>query len=443
VRILILDIENMSLSFALRCAAAGDEVRLHRYSPKKPVRYGDGFKEFKIVETWKDSLPWVGKDGLIVCSGNYVLLYELDRLREFGYRIFAPTVKSAALEIDRMAGLKAMEAVGIPVPEYHVFATMEDAEKFAMKADEPFVFKPAGDEENKALTYVADDPADLVGWLRRQRASGKQMKGKCLLQKKIEMLSEMGVSGWCGPDGFLPDKWQNCWEHKKLMSGEIGCNTGEQGTLTQYTETEKLATDMLLPMQPILQALGHRGDFAIGCGIDTSGKPWGFEFTARLGYPAWFIQMSSHKGSPSKWMRDLLDGKDSLRVSYDVAIGVVVGIPRYPYGASPPELVEGHPIHGYEDVKADIHLASAMMGKGPVMRDGKIVDEPIVQTAGEYVMVATGLGKTIERARRKVYGTLDKVRVADMIYRDDIGEKLADPLPALHRYGYAVDLDYG
>lgn len=440
MRILILDTENMGLDFALRCAESGHEVRLFRHSPKKPVRYGEGFKQITLVDEWQSSMPWA-KDGLIIITGNHVLIHEMDRFRELGYKIFGPTVKSANLEIDRMAGMDAMRAAGIDVPECHTFNSLQEAERFARKTDRPFVFKPSGDEDNKAMTYVGRDQEDLVGWLRRQMSAGKAVK-QCFLQEKVEVLAEIGVSGWMGPGGFLPEKWQVCFEHKKLMSGEMGPNTGEMGTVCQYVEDDKLAEDMLLPLEPILRTLGHRGDFSIGAIVDTSGKAWPLEFTARCGYPAWWIQTASHKGDPAKWMRDLLDGKDSLRVSYDAAIGVVVGIPRYPYNASPPELVEGHPIQGYEEVRADIHLASAFLGKGPVMENGVITDAPIVQTAGEYVMVATGLGKTVERARKKVYGTLDKVRVADMIYRDDIGEKLAPVLGSLHRFGFAETLDY-
>ena len=78
-------------------------------------------------------------------------------------------------------------------------------------------------------------------------------------------MMEIGVSGWFGSDGFLPDRWQSCYEHKKLCVGDIGPNTGEMGTLTQYCETDKLAGEMLKPMEPILRTLGHRGDFAIRC----------------------------------------------------------------------------------------------------------------------------------------------------------------------------------
>lgn len=387
-------------------------------------------------------MPWA-RDGLIVTTGNWRFMGELDRYRDLGYRIFAPTVKSAELEIQRGAGMDAMKAAGIEIPPYETFASLEDAERFARKSDRGWVFKTMGDEADKSLSYVAADPADLVGWIRQKIARGMVLKGPCMLQEKIEMLAELGVSGWCGPDGFLPDKWQICFEHKKLMDGEIGPNTGEQGTVCQYVETDKLADECLKPMEPILRALGHRGDFAVGVGIDTAGRAWPFEFTCRLGWPAFFIQVASHKGDPAKWMRDLLDGKDSLRVSQDVAIGVVCAQPMYPYGKSPPELVEGNPISGLDAVMDDIHLVSVMLGKGPRMTDeGKVALGEAYLTTAEYVLAATGLGKTIEKARERVYRTVDAFTFPNKIYRTDIGLKLEKPLPKLHRFGYAREMEF-
>ena len=429
----------MGLDFALRCAAAGHETRLYRHMPKRKERYGEGFKEITLVDDWRAAMPWA-KEGLVVLTGNYVLTAELDRYRELGYNIFAPTAASARIEIDRMHGMKVAEAAGIAVPEYHVFGSLEETEAFARKQDRGFVFKPAGDEENKALTYVASDPADLVGWLRRQIKAGKKMK-QCLLQEKVDVLSELGVSGWMGPEGFLPDKWGLSVEHKKLMSGEGGPATGEMGTVCQYEESEKLADEMLLPLEPILRSLGHRGDFSVGAIVDTAGKAWFLETTCRLGYPAWWIQMASHRGDPAKWMLDLLKGKDSLRVSYDVAIGVVCAQPPFPYGHDVPHaMVEGNPIGGVDEFSSQVHLASVMRGKGPVWRDDKIVEEMTYETTGPYVLVCTGLGKTIERAREKVYRAVDGVRFADKMARDDIGEKVIEAVPKLHKAGYALNL---
>jgi hypothetical protein len=94
----------------------------------------------------------------VVPTGNAKFLRDLDRWRDMGSRIFGPTPQSAALEVDREAGMKAMEAAGIELPHYECFNSLSEAEAFAKKSDKAWVFKPLGSEENKALTYVAADP---------------------------------------------------------------------------------------------------------------------------------------------------------------------------------------------------------------------------------------------------------------------------------------------
>jgi phosphoribosylamine-glycine ligase len=423
----------------MRCVAAGHDVRMFRYS-KKPTKYAEGFPGIALVDDYKQHMAWA-KDGLIFVTANNRYLWEMDRYRaDFGYRIFAPTVASARLEIVRSAGMEAMASIGVEVPAFQTFDSLADAEAFARKSDRAWVFKPMGDEEDKSLTYVGKDPADMVGWLRRQIALGKVLKGKAMLQEKIERIGEIGVSGWMGPEGFLPGRWQICFEHKNLMNEELGPATGEQGSVCQYTDKDKLAEQMLLPLEPILRTLGHRGDFAIGAIIDQKGEAHFLEVTARCGYPAWWIQAASHRGDPAQWMADLLIGKDSLRVSNDVAIGVVMAQPCYPYDKAAAAEVEGVPIRGAGEALANIHLVEVMMGKGPVMEDGKVVDRPTYQTAGEYVLVATALGKTIGRAQQKVYGTVDQIHFPNRMYRTDIGDKVIEKIRELHKYGYALDM---
>jgi len=443
MRCLLIDQEGLFLDLALRLAACGNEVRWYEHvdKGKHEPRDGEGFKGIKKVPDWREHMPWA-KDGLIICSGNYVFMHELDRYREFGYKIFGPSAKSAEMEIKRFKSMEVMKSLGFDLPPYHMFNSLEEAEQFARKSDKCYVFKTNGDEGNKDMTFVSCDPAEMVGWLRNKIARGVKVGSQCMLQEKIDMLCDYGISGWFGPEGFLPEKYQIAFEHKRLMDGEIGPQTGEQGTVCQYDPNEKLAKEMLLPMAPVLQALGHRGDFAIGVGIDSKGKAWPFEVTARCGWPAFTIQTASHRGDPAKWMRDLLDGKDSLKVSNDVAIGVVMAQPMYPYAKSPPEMVEGNPISGVDDVWDNLHLHSVMLGRGPVMKDGKVTEGSVHMTTGEYVLVATGLGKTITKARDKVYSTVNEIKFPSAMYRTDIGKKLEDKLPALHKAGYALGVEY-
>lgn len=440
MRVLVLDCEQMGLDFCLRAIADGHEVRWFRQT-SRPM--GEGFPGLKIVDDWEASMSWVGKEGLVFLTGNAKWLAQLDRYRDLGFRIFGPTRQSAGLEIDRGKCMKIMQSLGIDLPHYETFDSLEAAEAFARKADQAYVFKPMGDTEDKALTYCSHSPADMVGWIQRQRARGMRLKGQCMLQEKIDMAGEVGISGWFGPEGFLPGRYGWSWEHKALMNEEKGPATGEQGTACAYVESDPFAENYLLPFAPILQAMGHRGDFSIGAGIDKKGKIWPFEVTARAGWPAWFIQTASHKGDCVQWMSDLLDGKDSLRVDYRPAIGVLMTQPPFPQWNGKEEQVVGNPIEGLDEVWAQVHPCMMKMGRGPFMEDGKVKNGPVYQTAGEQPLVVTGLGPTVSAARKRCYDAVNSIKFPDCQYRTDIGCKVQGVLELLHRHGYAETVEFG
>lgn len=440
MRVLCIDVEVQGLDFCLRAIADGHEVRWFRPTPR-PV--GEGFPGLKIVDDWRDHMSWCGKGGLVFLTGNARWLTELDRYRDFGFRIFGPTKQSSTLEIDRSKFMELMKSIGADLPHYETCDSLEAAEAFARKSDKAYVFKPLGDCDDKSLTYVSHSPADMVGWIQRQRARGMALKGPCMLQEKIDMACEVGISGWFGPEGFLPDRWGLSWEHKKIMNDEKGPNCGEAGTLCAYTEADPLADDFLKPLAPVLQAMGHRGDFALGFGVDKKGKVWPFEATARAGWPAWFIQTASHKGDSVQWMADLLDGKDSLKVDYRPAIGVVMAQPPFPQWNGKEELVVGNPIEGLDDVWDQVHPCMMKMGKGPYMDDGKVKMGPVYQTAGEEPLVVTGLGDTVMGAHREAYEAVDQIHYSDAQYRTDIGLKVGKSLDLLHKHGIAESVEFG
>src|SRR6185437_2673999 len=343
------------------------------------------------------------------------------------------------LEIRRDKGMALLEKVGVDLPPYKMFDSLEEAAAYARKSPDPLVFKTMGDESDKSLAYCSKSPADMVGWIEQKIRKGMKLKGPCMLQEKIDMLCDYGVGGWIGPQGFLRGKWEISFEHKKLMNGEIGPNTGEQGTIIQRVETDPLV-DVLLALEPHLIKLGHIGDLSIGFGIDKKGKAWPFEFTARLGYPAWFLQIASIEGDPLQWMKDMVDGRDTLKVTPDVCCGVVLAQPPYPSEKFKSDEVEGEPISYDEKVRDQLHPCAVMLGKGPVMDGDKIVEKPMWQTSGPYVMVATGLGPTVKAAKDSAYSAVDEVSFPDMMYRTDIGDKVIKALPSLHEHGYALPM---
>ena len=438
MNVLIIDTENHGLDFALRCADADHAVKLCQDS--KTSRDGEGFRGIEKVASWQEHMKWA-RDGLILTTGNCKYMRDLDRWREMGYKIFGPTRQSAALEIDRDLCMKEANRLGVPVPHYETFNSLEEASKYARKSETCYVFKTLGDENDKSLSFVSCDPAEMVGWIDRQIKRGMKLKGPCMLQEKIDMLCEIGIAGWFGPQGFLKDKYEISFEHKKLMDGEIGPNTGEMGTCCAYVEKDRLVDEILLPFENYLLKAAHTGDFAVGCGVDKSGKPWIFETTARCGWPDFFIRMAMQTNrDPAKWMRDLLNGDDTLKVKRDVAIGVVMAQPKFPYSVSKPEDVEGNPISGLDEDDDAFHPIGVMIGKGPKMEDGNVIEGLIPQTTGEYVLCVTGAGKTVSDAREDVYKSVKRVKFANAIYRTDIGAKVIAVLPELHEFDLATEM---
>ena len=440
MNILLIDTDRCGLDFAYLCAQAGHSVKWFRWT-KKPVKDGKGFPGIEMVTDWRPHMKWA-KDGVILTTANNKFMKELDAFRDFGFPIFAPSAKSAAMEIKRAEGMDLMKRAGIEVPPFQQFASLEEASRFAWKTDRAWVFKTLGDEEDKSLSYVASDPADLAGWIDRRIAAGMKLKGPCMLQEKIDMIAEVGMAGWMGSDGFLPGKWELSFEHKKLMPGDKGPNTGEQGTVCQYVESSKIADEVLIPLEKEFLKMGHRGDLNVNGAVDSKGRYWPFEWTMRLGWPDFFIRCAMHQGDPAQWMRDAMDGNDSLKVSRDVHIGVVLAQKPYPYDDGTPDEVEGNPISGAEDVWEHVHPCHMMVGQGPVMVGEKVVKAPILQTSGSYVMVVTGSGKTVSKAQKAVYVVEDAIKFPDKIVRNDIGAKLEKQLPELHRLGIGKEMEF-
>jgi phosphoribosylamine--glycine ligase len=256
----------------------------------------------------------------------------------------------------------------------------------------------------------------------------------------------MAVGGWFGGAGFSKHFCEN-WEFKKLMNDDLGVATGEQGTILRYTEESKLVDKVLKPLEDYLHAHAYTGYIDVNCIITDDGTAWPLEFTMRPGWPLFQIQQALHKGDPAEWMLDLIDGKDTLKVSKDVACGVVISIPDYPYSRLTKKECSGYPLWGVtqEDAVTDIHLSEVQWGKAPEMNGDKVkLDQEMYVTAGDYVCTVTATGDSVGKSKDKCYKKIkDKIEIPNSImYRTDIGCRLEDQIPKLNKMGYCNDLSF-
>lgn len=441
MRVLVIDTGNGGLDFAFRCKAAGHAVRMFARQNKDGSRpeVGDGGMIERVAH-WEDHMQWAD---LIFCTDNNFYTASLDNYRVKGYPIFGCSWNAAQWEQRRDLGEEVHKKAGVKTIPSQSFSKYDEAIKYVVENNKRYVSKPIGDGD-KALSYVPKSPKDLVFMLQKWKKE-KAHKGDFILQEFRPGI-EMAVGGWFGLGGFSKH-WCENWEFKKLMNDDLGVATGEMGTILRYTEESKLADTVLKPVEDLLHGLNYTGYIDVNCIITDDGTPWPLEFTMRPGWPLFQIQQALHRGDPAEWMVDMLDGKDTLRVSKDVACGVVISMPDFPYGNLTKKECSGYPLFGItdDDLIEDIHASEIKMGKGPDDSSGEVkMDVPMYVTAGDYICTVSGTGKTVKEASDSTYKTIKKkIEIPNSIgYRSDIGKRLEEQLPILHSLGYCNDIKY-
>jgi phosphoribosylamine--glycine ligase len=399
----------------------------------------------KVTDYNEIQRKWLDWADLIYLPDNANHIAMLEPYRKQGYPILAPGIEAQQMELNRAAGQAAMKKVGIKIMESKAFFDYDEAAEFVKKHPKYLVSKPSGDAD-KALSYVASDPADLVymlgRWKEREDLRKSAKKDGFILQERKYGV-EMAVGGWYGPGGWSKWFYEN-WEYKKLMADDLGVNTGEMGTLSRMTKKSKLAEQVLLPIGPILEKIGYVGYIDNNCIIDADG-PWPMEWTMRDGWPTRHNVMAHVKNDdPIQWMLDLVNGRDTMEcIEGEICVSVLIALPDFPYSKITNKELCGIPIRGADDME-HIHLSEVMMGDAPTMVGDKVVDMPGLVTCGDYTMVVTGTGETITAARKDCYTAVKKVKIPNsMFYRPDIGAgRMKRDIIDLHRLGYAKGLEF-
>ena len=437
MRIFLLDSDGLALGVAMRFMEAGHQVRVWHKPSRETEDIGEGIVH-KVAD-WKASMRWAD---LILCTSNTYGRGELEPYFAAGFPIIGANAQAAELELDRSKGQEALEAAGIETIPYEVFNDYDKAISYVKRKKERFVSKPWGGTNDKSLSYVAKQPADMIVKLEKWKQTGK-LKGEFILQEVVDGV-EMAVGGWFGPGGW-DSYWNENWEEKRLFNKGLGPNTGEAGTIMRYTRRSKLAEAVLIPVTGILESLRYVGYCDVNCIIGRDGTPWPLEFTMRFGWPHFLISMCLHEGDPAKWLLDLLNGNDTLRCREEVALGVVMAHGDYPHSKLPKEAVSDFPINGRTEANKDyVHFIDVKWAKGVSTQVGdEIRSASGFVTAGDELAVVTGLGLSIAQAQGEAYKLAKEIKMAnDPFYRSDIGERLREELPALQKLGYARRMKY-
>ncbi|MEZ4846469.1 MAG: phosphoribosylamine--glycine ligase [Bdellovibrionota bacterium] len=219
-------------------------------------------------------------------------------------------------------------------------------------------------------------------------------------------------------DGNTYQLLASAQDHKRLLDGDFGPNTGGMGAYSPspiFDDTlEQTVHEHVF--QPILNTLKQKGITYTGilyAGLMiTKDGPKVLEFNARFGDPETQVILPRLQNDLLDVMVDAAQGhlaKHELHWIDDACLTVVLAAKGYPSSPEKGQVIEG--ITNSSQSPLVFHAGTATAGD-------KVI------TAGGRVLTVTALGKDMDHARETAYQEISRIKFNGMQFRKDIGESI-------------------
>uniref|UniRef100_A0A452RIW5 Trifunctional purine biosynthetic protein adenosine-3 n=1 Tax=Ursus americanus TaxID=9643 RepID=A0A452RIW5_URSAM len=333
-------------------------------------------------------------------------------LTSAGVRCFGPTAEAAQLESSKRFAKEFMDRHGIPTARWRAFTKPEEACSFIMSSDFPaLVVKASGLAAGKGV-IVAKSTEEAC------RAVQEIMQVGCSSGKKQLSLKELlegeEVSCLCFTDGRTVAPMPPAQDHKRLLEGDHGPNTGGMGAIVQHLRyfPEALLKSLVIIKFFLKELLDPYFFCVLYAGIMlTKDGPKVLEFNCRFGDPECQVILPLLKSDLYEVIQSTLDGLlcTSLPVWLEnrTAITVVMASKGYPG-----DYTKGVEITGFPEAQA---LGLEVFHAGTVLKDGKVV------TNGGRVLTVTAIRENLNVALEEAKKGLAAIKFEGAIYRKDIG----------------------
>ena len=341
-----------------------------------------------------------------------------DALRARGLDVLGPDAACARLESSKSFAKKIMDAAGVPTAAWVSHDVLDDAISYARSRTHPIVIKADGLAGGKGVV-ISRDVATSEETLRGLM-SGDWFGDAGETVVIEEFLDGVELSFIVLTDGQTILPFATSQDHKRLLAGGGGPNTGGMGAFTpSHVETDALYDEVLERIiGPTLDELSSRGmrytGFLYAGLMLTERGPHVLEYNVRLGDPETQALMMATRADVAdvfaRAARGALTSEDDLRAGGH-ACCVVLAAAEYPG-----EVERGHTIVGIElaDAADDVKVFHA-----GTRRDGSRWS-----SWGGRVLGVTALGADHEEARARAYAASARIIWPGAQRRADIGSPL-------------------
>ncbi len=340
----------------------------------------------------------------------------VDAFQAQGLRIFGPTRRAAQLESSKDFAKRFMTRHGIPTARYASFDNAAAAKAYLREQGVPIVIKADGLAAGKGVVVAttmaqADDAIDGMLGDGRFGAAGSTVVIEEFLEGEEASFIVMA-------DGAHVIPLATSQDHKRLLDGDLGPNTGGMGAYSPapVVTPEIHARVMREIILPAIQGMANDGTPYVGflyagLMIDGSGIPRTLEFNCRLGDPEAEPILLRLKSDLPTLIDSALDGTlDRAEPQWDRRSALAVVLAAHGYPEDPRK---GDPIAPPPVNSAECHVFHA----------GTSLDGGTLRTQGGRVLCVTALGDSLRIARTRAYEIADQVRFDGAQYRKDIGHR--------------------
>jgi phosphoribosylamine--glycine ligase len=369
----------------------------------------------------KIALTVVGPEGPLAAG-------VVDEFRAHGLRVFGPTQAAAQLESSKAFSKAFMRRHRIPTAEYETFADPAAAHAYVDLKGAPIVVKADGLAAGKGVvvamsTQEAHEAIDFMLLDNRLGVTHNEGGARVVIEEFLQG-EEASFIVLC--DGKNVTALATSQDHKRLLDGDLGPNTGGMGAYSPAPVVTpevhaRAMREIILPTIKGMQQDGipYTGFLYAGLMIGPQGAVKTLEFNCRMGDPETQpIMMRLKSDLFDVMMAATSGGLDRIELQWDhrTALGVVMAAGGYPLSPR-----KGDRISGLPPAREDAMVFHA----GTAQKDGGAV------TTGGRVLCVTVLADTVKAAQHRAYEIAGGIHFEGAQYRRDIGHR------ALHDAGHA------
>lgn len=412
----ILIIGNGAREYALGLALSNDSRVAQLYFAP-----GNGATETlgkNLIASSYDELLNIAQDipiSLVIVGPEAPLLAGVsDLFTQAGFLVFGPSQQAAILEGSKAFMKDFAKRHNLPTARFIQTSDLNEALDFANTLGYPAVIKADGLCAGKGVVIAqnAKEARETLESMLSGEAFGEAGK-RVVVEEYLEGF-ELSVFAVCDSEDFV--LFPAAQDHKRLLSGNKGPNTGGMGAYAPAPAATPEIMDTISRTIIAPTLAGMRQEKRAFTGVLFAGimvvdsKPYLLEFNVRFGDPECEVLLPLLQTPLLDVLTACAQGNLKnldVRFSQQSAVCVVLATAEYPYSSPKPVVITFDP-----PSPQGAHLCFA-----GVSRSG----EDLLATGGR-VIACVGVADSLKEARNSAYSLCKSVRFSGKQMRDDIAQ---------------------